>query len=335
MTFKFKLFFVFSGLAFSLACVPATQFEDLQDEQAKCEEENQLLKEENKDYSIQTTELKAQVKRISARLDSLKKDSSVYTNKLYTLNKDYDKIKRQYNDLQRIQNQVMEGNIKETRQLLKELQTTQESIQKQEDELRSLETSLEEERANLNLLTRELESKKARLIELETILYKKDSAVNALKDKVTKALLGFEDKGLNINLKNGKVYVSLEEKLLFQSGSTEVDPKGVAALKKLAGVLAKNPDINIMVEGHTDDVPYISSEAIKDNWDLSVKRATAIVRILLDNSNIDGSRIIAAGRSKYLPVEKGKSSEARRKNRRTEIILTPKLDELFQILESQ
>ena len=139
---------------------------------------------------------------------------------------------------------------------------------------------------------------------------------------------------LAVEMKNGKVYVSLEEQLLFKSGSTVVDPKGVSAIKKLAEVLAVNPDINIMVEGHTDDVPYISSTSIQDNWDLSVKRATAIVRILMENSRIEGSRIIASGRSKYQPVIDSKAPDARKKNRRTEIILTPKLDELFQILES-
>jgi len=140
--------------------------------------------------------------------------------------------------------------------------------------------------------------------------------------------------GLAVEMKNGKVYVSLDEQLLFKSGSTNVDPKGVSAIKKLAEVLAVNPDINIMVEGHTDDVPYISSSTVKDNWDLSVKRATAIVRILMSNTKIDGNRIIAAGRSKYHPVINSKAPDARKKNRRTEIILTPKLDELFKILEA-
>ena len=117
--------------------------------------------------------------------------------------------------------------------------------------------------------------------------------------------------------------------MLFKFGSTEVDPKGVAALKKLAKVLDQNKDINILIEGHTDDVGDI-----KYNWDLSVKRATSIVKILTDNSKIDPKRLTAAGRGQFLPVDTGKTDAARRKNRRTEIILTPKLDELFQILES-
>ena len=125
----------------------------------------------------------------------------------------------------------------------------------------------------------------------------------------------------------------MEEKLLFGSGSTEVDPRGKTALKKLAAVLEQNPDINITIEGHTDDVPVIPGSKYADNWDLSVLRATSIIRILLDGSTIDPKRLTAAGRGQYQPVDPAKTSEARQKNRRTEIILTPNLDELFQILD--
>jgi chemotaxis protein MotB len=129
------------------------------------------------------------------------------------------------------------------------------------------------------------------------------------------------------------VYVSLEEKLLFKSGSTVVDPNGVRALEQLAVVLGNNPDIKIMIEGHTDDVPFRKGSSIKDNWDLSVLRATSIVRILMSNSNIKPTNITVAGRGEYLPVDPAKTPEARRKNRRTEIILSPDLSEIFKILD--
>ena len=127
--------------------------------------------------------------------------------------------------------------------------------------------------------------------------------------------------------------MSLDEKLLFKSGSTVVDPNGVRALKQLAVVLANNRDIDIMIEGHTDDVPFRKGSSIKDNWDLSVMRATSIVRILLDGSGIDPTRLTVAGRGEYLPVDPARTTEARRKNRRTEIILSPDLSEIFKILE--
>ena len=120
---------------------------------------------------------------------------------------------------------------------------------------------------------------------------------------------------------------------MFFSGRYEVGEKGKEALKKLAKVLEDDPDINILIEGHTDDVPYKGSGQLKDNWDLSVMRATAIVKILINSSKIDPARLMAAGRSKYVPVDPANTPEARAKNRRTEIILTPKLDELFEILE--
>ena len=160
-----------------------------------------------------------------------------------------------------------------------------------------------------------------------------DRILDALRQKVADALMGFEGQGLTVTRKDGKVYVSLDEKLLFKSGSTVVDPNGVCALKQLAVVLAKNPDIDIMIEGHTDDVPFRKGSTVKDNWDLSVLRATSIVRILLDGSGIEPTRLTVAGRGEFLPVDSGQTTEARRKNRRTEIILSPDLSEVFKILE--
>jgi chemotaxis protein MotB len=134
-------------------------------------------------------------------------------------------------------------------------------------------------------------------------------------------------------MKNGKVYVSLEEKLLFKSASWDIDANGRNALKKLGGVLERNPDIQIMIEGHTDNVPYNpGSGQLKDNWDLSVKRATTIVRELVSGSKIDPKRLTASGRSEYMPVDERNTSDARQKNRRTEIVLTPDLSELYELI---
>jgi chemotaxis protein MotB len=165
-------------------------------------------------------------------------------------------------------------------------------------------------------------------------LNKKDSTVKELKAKVMDALTGYEGKGLTIAQKNGKIYVSLDESLLFASGSFTVDPKGVEAIKKLAKVLETNSDINVLIEGHTDNVPFTSTGALKDNWDLSAMRATAIVKIITKNSTVDPKRLTAAGKSQYDPIGSNDTKEGRATNRRTEIILTPKLDELFQIIET-
>jgi len=179
----------------------------------------------------------------------------------------------------------------------------------------------------------EFAAKEARVNELEEILSRQETVVQELRRTVSSALLGFENNGLTIEIKHGKVYVSLEESLLFASGSTTVDRRGETALRELAKVLERNPEINIMIEGHTDDVPLRSSSAPRDNWDLSVLRATAIVRILMNHANIQPQRFVVAGRGEYMPIDPAKTAEARRKNRRTEIILTPKLDALFEIIE--
>jgi chemotaxis protein MotB len=135
-------------------------------------------------------------------------------------------------------------------------------------------------------------------------------------------------------MKNGKVYVSLEEKLLFKTASWDIDANGKNALKKLADVLEKNPDIQITIEGHTDNVPYNpGSGQLKDNWDLSVKRATTVVRVLLEGSKIDPKRLTAAGRSEFLPIDSRNASDARQKNRRTEVVLTPDLSALYQLID--
>ena len=168
------------------------------------------------------------------------------------------------------------------------------------------------------------------------MLNQKDSAVKALKDAVNKALVGFVNNGLSVEQKNGKVHVSMEEQLLFASGSTVVDKRGEEALKKLAVVLESKKDINIMVEGHTDNVPIQGtlSSGAKDNWDLSVLRATSVVKIITKNAGIDPIRISASGRGPFFPLDPASTADAKKKNRRTEIILTPKLDELLKVLEN-
>jgi chemotaxis protein MotB len=317
-----------------LTCAPPRQFKALQNENKSCREENDILKSENEKLTVANKELRSQMEVINKNISSLMEDSTKKKGEYDNLLGEYNKLKQRYQDLYNSQETIIEGSDAEKKRLLEQLKATQEDLYKREDELNRLSATLDEKKANLEQLKNELEERNASLIELENILQRKDSAVNALKHKVSEALLGFENQGLTVSQKNGKVYVSLEEQLLFKSGSTEVDVKGINALKKLVKVLEQNPDINIMIEGHTDDVKVIPGSAFKDNWDLSVQRATAIVRILLDGSKIDPKRLTASGKGEFMPVDNRKTPEARQKNRRTEIILTPKLDELFKILEN-
>ncbi|UOG76986.1 OmpA family protein [Hymenobacter tibetensis] len=189
------------------------------------------------------------------------------------------------------------------------------------------------EQAN-TALSADLRSKEQRIADMQRILDQKDAAVKALRQKVGDALLGFNAQDLQVNVKNGKVYVSLSEQLLFKSGSTKVDPKGQEALKKLATALQGNQDVNVLVEGHTDNVPIAKGTAgMRDNWDLSVLRATEITRLLTVNG-LPASQVTPSGRAEYVPIAQNNTPANKALNRRTEIILTPKLDELFQILEA-
>lgn len=187
----------------------------------------------------------------------------------------------------------------------------------------------------LGTTEQDLAGKNARVAEMQRILDEKDAATKALRQKVADALLGFNSQDLQVNVKNGKVYVSLSEQLLFKSGATKVDPAGQDALIKLANALTGNKDINVLIEGHTDNVPIKGVvNGAKDNWDLSVLRATEITRLLVA-AGIDPTQITPSGKGQYLPVVANDSPQNKALNRRTDIILTPKLDELFSILNTQ
>lgn len=335
----FIVLLVITALFFS--CVPARQYQDLKAKNEKCEEERDFLKNKNSENEVTITELQSKVDNMNKQVQMLMNDTTVTGISLRKLTQQYDKINDLNDELLTKLRQKNMDESAETRKLLAELQKLQEDMQKQEDELKALEKSLNEKKTNLDALQAEvdeknkkLEENNKKLLELQSMLNRKDSVVNALKEKVSAALKGFEGEGLTIEERNGKVYVSLDEKLLFKSGKWDVDPNGQKALGKLAGVLEKNEDISIMIEGHTDDLAYGGNGNIDDNWDLSVKRATAIVKILLKGSKIDPERLIASGRGEFLPIDPAKTTEARTKNRRTEIILSPKLDELFKILET-
>ncbi len=187
--------------------------------------------------------------------------------------------------------------------------------------------------SEINKLSADLQKREARLKEVEDVLRKRDEATNALRDKLQKALLGFQQSGLTVEIKNGKVYVSLTDKLLFNTGSIIIDDKGRQALTELAAVLKSQPEINIAVEGHTDNQKVANLGQIKDNWDLSVLRATSVVRFLTEVEKIDSKRLTATGKGQYQPLALSNSAEDRSKNRRIEIVLSPKLDELYDLIK--
>jgi chemotaxis protein MotB len=220
----------------------------------------------------------------------------------------------------------------DTSRLDHEIADAKKSYATLNDSYNALNQNYNASSSKVSQLSSDLEKREARLKEVEDVLHKQDAATNALKNKLQQALLGFQQSGLTVDVRNGKVYVSLADKLLFPSGSITIDEHGKAALQQLAGVLNKETEINIAVEGHTDDKKIINLGQIKDNWDLSVLRATSVVRYLTETEKVDPKRLTATGKGEFQPIDPANTDEARAKNRRIEIVLTPKLDELYNLI---
>lgn len=322
------------SIAFLVSCVPTKVLNETKAKLGSCEGELSALKKTSQENEAKLLALKEQSTKDVKTIDGLRKDTTMLGSGYRTLSAKHEKLSASNQQLTDRYNKLLSGSEKDNAKLSSNLQSTTEELLKKKDELRALETQLNKQKSELDNLTVELQKREARVGELEEILKKKDLAVAELRKKLSDALIGFEGKGLTITQKNGKVYISMDESLLFASGKTNVEPKGVEALKNVAKVLEQNPDINVMVEGHTDDVPMKGNGDIKDNWDLSVMRATSVTKIMLGSAKIDGSRITSAGRGEFFPLDNAKTPEARKKNRRTELILTPKLDELLKVLGS-
>jgi chemotaxis protein MotB len=267
----------------------------------------------------------------------------------------YATLKDEYNS----QSQSIETLKAEFRDLTEKLVTTQNSLDATEDSLNLKQQLVEKLESSLDLLKlnsesalkkriaeneglmekiaqreNELADRMARVEELEGLISRQKQAMSELKEKLSNALLNFEDKGLTVEARDGKVYVSMENKLLFKSGSWTVEAQGKTAIERLGNVLAENPDIAVLNEGHTDNVPYSGRGPLKGNWDLSTKRATSIVNLLLENPQILPQNLTAAGRGEYLPIAPNSTQQGRAANRRIEVVLSPQLDEITQIINT-
>jgi chemotaxis protein MotB len=324
-----RIFFVFLGMSILLSsCVTKQKYTECMTDLSNCDTERKELSARKLDLENKVTELQSHQGKMQAQIRQLEADTTMLGRLSREVSENYASLQENYDDLSAAYKSMNAGNKKETETMLGQLQEAQRKLDEKEKEMKALMSDLDKKSVDL-------EEKNAKLMELQAILSKKDADVLALKNKIKSALVGFEGSGLQVTEKNGKVYVSMEEKLLFASGKFSVDAKGESALKELAKVLEADKDVNVMVEGHTDNVPFSAASAaqIRDNWDLSVMRATTIVKTILKYGNIEPSRLTASGRSEYVPLDAADTKEARAKNRRTEIILTPKLDALFEILE--
>jgi chemotaxis protein MotB len=306
-------------LALTTSCVSKkiftdleTKYADLKKEKNALSDENESLKTSKNQAELDKESLNSELKKIKAERDKLATDYNSASTNLKNL-------QNSYNALEKNSSESLKANLDKNRDLLTQLENKEKVIAA--------------EQARLAKLNSDLKDRSNRVSELEGLIATKEASMKKLKETLSKSLKAFEGKGLTIEQRNGKVYVSMENKLLFDSGSWAVGVEGKKAIVTLGKVLGDNPDISVLIEGHTDNDKFTGALGqIENNWDLSTKRATAIVNILGENNKIDKRKLTAAGRGEYAPLASNNTPEGKAKNRRIEIILTPQLDEITKML---
>ncbi len=306
-------------LALATSCVSKKIFNELESKFSDLKKENRHLADTNDSISklknkfeTESSNYKTELEKTKAERDKLLSDYTVASKNLKTL-------QDSYKALEKNSDESLQNNLTKNRELLAQLE--------------GKEKMLAAEQERFNKTKADLDNNAKRLAELESIIAAKEASMKKLKETLSKSLKAFEGKGLTVQQKDGKVYVSMENKLLFESGSYAVNPQGKTAVVAVGKVLGDNPEIAVLIEGHTDNDKFGASVgSIENNWDLSTKRATAIVNILGENTKVVKQNLTAAGRGEYAPLMSNDTPEGKSKNRRIEIILTPKLDEISKLL---
>ncbi len=307
-------------IALSASCVSKKVFNELETKYADLKKENRSISDQNDSITKAKNQLDLDYKSLKADYDKTKAERDKLAVDFAAADKNLKTLQASYTALEKNSDESLKSNMSKNRELLAELE--------------SKEKALAAEKDRLNKLNADLKDRSDRVNELESMMAAKEASMNKLKETLSKSLKAFEGKGLTIEQKNGKVYVSMENKLLFESGSYTVGIEGKKAVELVSKVLGDNPDIAVLIEGHTDNdkITGTISGGIENNWDLSTKRATAIVNILSANAKIKKENLTAAGRGEYAPLMANDTPEGKAKNRRIEIILTPKLDEISKML---
>ena len=307
-----KIIFTLAFLFMMSSCVSSKMFNEIEERYAN-------LKGDHVQLETEHGQLLKNYDSLRYHYGDLVKQYEKQSQILATTSGTLSTLQDAYAALEQNSNEALQESITQNRDLL--------------DQIQIKEGELLDERTQLDSLKNELASRIARVNELETIVAENEVLMSALENTLTDALTSFEGNGLTVEQRNGKVYVSMENKLLFQSGSWSVGPTGKQAIKRLGTVLEANPEIAILIEGHTDTDPYIGNDNLSGNWDLSTKRSTEIVKLLLKNKRIKPENLTAAGRGEYAPLASNKSAAGKAKNRRIEVVLSPKLDKITQLLE--
>jgi chemotaxis protein MotB len=307
-------------LMLSTSCVSKKIYNDLENKFADLKKENRKLSDDNEDLTKVKNQLELDGAKLKSDYDKLKAEHDKLVADYAAKDKSFKTLQASYNALEKDSNDALSANINKNRELLAQLEAKEKSMAAEQD--------------RLNKLKADLDASSKRLGELEAYIAAKDASMKKLKETLMKSLKAFDGKGLTVHEKDGKVYVSMENKLLFQTGSWAVNAEGKTAVVEVGKVLAQNPDLSVLIEGHTDDDKITGNlgSGIENNWDLSTKRATAIVNILSDNKGVNKQNLTAAGRGEFAPLMSNETAEGKAKNRRIEIILTPKLDEISKML---
>lgn len=317
---KIKNFVLISAACLlATGCVSKKLYNELSARHAEAVAENEALSAENQKNLSQANRYRTlyedAIKELNAVRERADRDSAA----LEQLKKQYADAQQTYRQMLESKESLLDASSRQAREFLEELKAKQDSIA-------ALESELSKGQADLR-------AREARVAQLEGMIAQIQDKLSSIKNDLLKALGAYQDKGLTITQRNGKIYVSLENRLLFPSGSWQVDNEGRRAIEELTKVLVSQPDIHVMIEGHTDNVPYRGQGVLKDNWDLSVMRATAIVKLITRNPSIDPRNISAAGRSEYDPILPNTQADNRARNRRTEVIITPDLSAVEKMLD--
>jgi chemotaxis protein MotB len=306
-------------IALSASCVSKKVFNELETKFADLKKENRRTADLNDSITKAKSKLDLDYATLKANYDKTKAERDKLAIDFAAAEKNLKTLQASYNALEKNSDKSLKENMAKNRELLAQLEAK--------------EKALVAEKERLNKLSADLKKGTDRVNELESIMAAKEAAMKKLKDALSKSLKAFEGKGLTVNQRDGKVYVSMENKLLFESGSWAVGLEGKKAVVAVGSVLAQNPDIAVLIEGHTDNDKFAGAVGqIENNWDLSTKRATAIVNILSENKAVKKENLTAAGRGEFAPLMSNDTPEGKAKNRRIEIILTPKLDEISKML---
>lgn len=318
-TLKQIILFLFI-LGLSSSCVSSKLYKELEGKYNTLKNDYDDLADNYDELTQTKNNLNNELNQLQSEYDSILANRNQIQQELEALQNSYETLDASYSALEQNSSKAIADNLQKNRELLAELEAKEQALAAENSRLMKLEADMQE--------------RSQRIADLETLISNKDQAMRELKNAISSALTAFEGKGLSVEQRDGKVYVSMENKLLFKSGSWAVGVQGKQAVEQLGNVLAQNPDIAVLIEGHTDNDPFSNDGLISNNWDLSTKRATAIVDILLRNQSINPENLTAAGRSEFSPIASNENAQGKAKNRRIEVILTPKLDEISKLLNT-